>query len=64
MNNKLRVSDVAQELGLSSQTIYKWHQKGDFVPMIKFGGTYRIDENEYTKWKQEHILSSEPKSEA
>jgi excisionase family DNA binding protein len=64
MKNNLRVSDVAEELGLSSQTIYKWHQKGDFVPMFKIGGTYRIDENGYAKWKQDRIPSSEPKSEA
>ena len=63
MINTLRVSDVAQELGLSSQTIYKWHQKGDFVPMFKIGGTYRIDEDKYAQWKQDRIPSSDSQGE-
>ena len=55
MSKYLSVSEVAADLGISSQTIYKWHQLGRFVDMHKFGGIYRIEESGYLDWKNKQI---------
>lgn len=55
MSKYLSVSEVATDLGISSQTIYKWHQLGSFVDMHKFGGIYRIEESGYLDWKNKQI---------
>lgn len=55
MKNYITVSEVARDLGLSSQTIYKWFQSGQFVPMFKLGGSYRIEAEAYTEWKENKL---------
>lgn len=55
MSKYLSVSEVANDLGISSQTIYKWYQKGRFIEMHKFGGIYRIEESGYLDWKNKQI---------
>ena len=55
MAKYLSVSEVATDLGISSQTIYKWTQLGKFVEMHKFGGVYRIEESSYLNWKNKQI---------
>jgi excisionase family DNA binding protein len=55
MKNYITVSEVARDLGLSSQTIYKWFQSGQFVPMFKLGGSYRIEAEAYIEWKENQL---------
>jgi excisionase family DNA binding protein len=55
MSKYLSVSEVAADLGISSQTVYMWFRSGKFVEMYKFGGTYRIEESIYQEWKNKQI---------
>jgi excisionase family DNA binding protein len=61
MKKYLTVSEIASDLGISCQTIYKWSQSGQFIPMPKLGGTYRIESNAYLEWKESQLNHSQTK---
>ena len=63
MQNYITVPEVARDLGLSSQTIYKWFQTGQFIPMFKLGGSYRIEAKAYAEWKENQFSRLNSKKE-
>lgn len=58
MNEILSVSQIAHELGVSPQTIYKWERAGKFATVYKFGGRWKIYRSDYEAWKRSHIQPS------
>ena len=45
----LKVSDLAEKLGVSSQVIWTWVRKG-LVPFYGLPGGYRFEETEILSW--------------
>lgn len=49
MNPWLTIQDVARQLSLSPEMIYKLAQKGD-LPAVQIGSSWRVDPEEFEKW--------------
>lgn len=52
MANLISVSEAAQRLGLSEKTLYRFIDRGEFVPAVyQFPtGTLRIDAHDLNEW--------------
>lgn len=52
----LTVEQVANDLGFKTRTIHKWIKEGK-INALKVGREYRINEQEYEKFKQRNTFS-------
>jgi excisionase family DNA binding protein len=48
---------VAESIGKSPKTVYKWAQKG-WLPCIKFGSSVMFDPDEINQWIDVHRIAA------
>jgi excisionase family DNA binding protein len=58
------IAECASRLATTPQTIYKWMDKGQFVPVIKVGSTYRVKVQDFENWINSILTSPSVKKEA
>jgi len=47
----LTLNDVAEDLRITRRTLYRWIEQGKF-PAIKIDGIWRVDEEDFQKFKE------------
>ena len=57
------IAECARRLATTPQTIYKWMDKGQFVPVIKVGSTYRVKIQDFENWVDSILTSASTKKE-
>ena len=57
------IAECARRLATTPQTIYKWMDKGQFVPVIKVGSTYRVNVQDFENWINSILTSPSMKKE-
>jgi excisionase family DNA binding protein len=57
------IADCARRLGTTPQTIYKWMEKDQFVPVIKIGSTFRVKIQDFESWINSILTSPSIKRE-
>jgi excisionase family DNA binding protein len=57
------IAECARRLATTPQTIYKWMDKGQFVPVIKVGSTYRVKVQDFEDWINSILTSPSMKKE-
>ena len=50
----LKIEDIARDMGISTRTVYRWIKAGKLKAFM-LSKTTRIDEEDYRKFKQEHL---------
>lgn len=51
------IAECARRMATTPQTIYKWMEKGEFVPVIKVGSTYRVKTSDFESWVNSILTS-------
>ena len=57
------IAECARRIDTTPQTIYKWMDKGLFVPVIKVGSTYRVKIQDFENWVDSILTSASTKKE-
>lgn len=50
MSEWITVAEIAADLQLSKQTVYRWIKSGE-IPGYHFNDTYRVKRDEYQAWR-------------
>jgi excisionase family DNA binding protein len=57
------IAECARRIDATPQTIYKWMDKGLFIPVIKVGSTYRVKIQDFENWVDSILTSASTKKE-
>ena len=57
------IAECARRIDTTPQTIYKWMNKGLFVPVIKVGSTYRVKIQDFENWVDSILTNASTKKE-
>jgi excisionase family DNA binding protein len=57
------IAECARRIDTTPQTIYKWMDKGLFVPVIKVGSTYRVKIQDFENWVDSILTSASTRKE-
>lgn len=58
------IAQCARRVGSTPQSIYRWINKGTFVPVIKIGSTYRVKVDDFEAWIESALQFSQTMKEA
>ena len=58
------IAECARRIDATPQTIYKWMDKGLFIPVIKVGSTYRVKVQDFEDWINSILTNPSIKREA
>ena len=57
------IAECARRIDTTPQTIYKWMNKGLFIPAIKVGSTYRVKIQDFENWVDSILTNASTKKE-
>jgi len=49
----LTLNDVAEDLRITRRTLYRWIEQGKFKVAVKIDGIWRVDEEDFRRFKEE-----------
>lgn len=58
MEELLSIAQIARELRVSPQTIYKWERAGKFATVYRFGGRQKVYRSDFEAWRRSHVQPS------